>query len=217
MSATMYRPLSWQLTTYNCGRQISTRTTGDLLSKLKGTVVALQRTEYREHVHDSKGRVLPQRQEGYRYQWPQNKGDYSNSSCDVALALDTRRSSLPYVVQVYTPPVHLGGRAGALQLCRYDLHNLFASSMLPSDHAEYNVKGHTNWNGRQLIHLGELRDFVLLNTWWVAVDGLMWTDARGHYSGIDYVAVPRTSMTSVSKVTLMTTTASRLRRHLEAN
>eukprot|EP00972_Heterocapsa_arctica_P104937 15465705-Heterocapsa_arctica.AAC.1 len=116
MSAAMYRPLSWRFITYNTGRLTSTRTIGDLLSKLKGTVVALHGTGYREHFQDSKGRVLTQRQEGYHtYQWPWNKGNYSNSSCGVGLALDTQRFSLSHVLQVYTPPTHLGGRAGALR------------------------------------------------------------------------------------------------------
>eukprot|EP00972_Heterocapsa_arctica_P094017 13866318-Heterocapsa_arctica.AAC.1 len=69
-------------------------------------------------------------------------------------------------------------------------------------------RGLTNWNGHQLTHLCELHDLVLLNTWWAAASGPTWTDGRGHFSRIDYIAVPRTFMVNVSNVTLMTTTDS---------
>eukprot|EP00972_Heterocapsa_arctica_P070682 10441299-Heterocapsa_arctica.AAC.1 len=59
-------------------------------------------------------------------------------------------------------------------------------------------RGLTNWNGRQLTHLCELHDLVLLNNWWAAASGPTWTDGRGHFSRIDYIAVPRTFMVNVS-------------------
>eukprot|EP00972_Heterocapsa_arctica_P084460 12440494-Heterocapsa_arctica.AAC.1 len=50
------------------------------------------------------------------------------------------------------------------------------AQVIGPSHSDY-----TNWNGHYL---------VLLNTWWAIASGSTWTDGRGHFSRIDYIAVP---------------------------
>eukprot|EP00972_Heterocapsa_arctica_P052631 7744963-Heterocapsa_arctica.AAC.1 len=67
-----------------------------------------------------------------------------------------------------------------------------------------------SWNGRQLTHLCEQHDLVLLNTWWAPACGPTWSSGRGHFSRIDYIAIPQTFTTTIYNVALWRTTATLL-------
>eukprot|EP00972_Heterocapsa_arctica_P030812 4533970-Heterocapsa_arctica.AAC.1 len=73
-----------------------------------------------------------------------------------------------------------------------------------------------NWNGYQLTHVCEQHDLALLNTWWATASGPTWSIGRGHFSRIDYIAVPRAFMTTISNVALWRMTATLLQRDPEA-
>ena len=110
--------LSWRFISCT-GRLTCQRTISDVLSAIKGSVVALQGTglSLRKLSYDGAHSIMFTRSEGYLiYQWPWGTGKYTNNNCGVALALDTKRFSPHHVVQTYQPPDALQGRAGALRV-----------------------------------------------------------------------------------------------------
>ena len=114
--------LSWRWVSYNTGRFTCQRTISDVLSAIKGSVVALQGTGLSLRVISYNGAhsTMFTRSEGYLlYQWPWGTGKYTNNNCGVALALDAKRVFPHHVVQTYQPLDALQRRAGALRAkCR---------------------------------------------------------------------------------------------------
>eukprot|EP00972_Heterocapsa_arctica_P081164 11959848-Heterocapsa_arctica.AAC.1 len=135
-----------------------------------------------------------------------------------------------FLCSLYCPPERAARerRAGMLALMRWlhlqlqdlptrTLPLLFMdanSRVAPSAHGEEvvgpHVSGTTNWNGRQLVDLCRTSGLSLLNTWDASACGASWTDGRGRFSRIDYIAAPATFTTSVRRVMLWHKTAIQL-------
>eukprot|EP00972_Heterocapsa_arctica_P043007 6341553-Heterocapsa_arctica.AAC.1 len=82
--------------------------------------------------------------------------------------------------------------ARTLPLLFMDSNSRVAPSGFSDDVVGPFTSGKTNWNGRQLIRLCRMTGLRLLNTWDQSACGPTWTDGRGRFSRIDFIAAPAT-------------------------